>query len=133
MRGRTAQSRAWAPTRTLSSNAQIREDAAVLEGAREAELGEPFGRKARDRPAVEQDLARVRGVEARDEIEERGLAGPVRADDADELVLVNREIDGVHGRQAAEAPGQAADLEQHHTVPNRPCGRKRISSSSTSP
>ena len=43
------------------------------------------------------------------------------------------EIDRIDRGQSAEAPHDALHLEQHQTVPSNPWGRKRISSSSTTP
>ena len=99
-----------------------------------------LGREAGDVAAVEPDRAGVGPVEPGDEIEQRRLAGAVRADDADELALGDVEIDAIDGGQAAEAPRQPAQrmhatvrLLRHQTVPSRPCGRNRTSSSSTMP
>ena len=77
-------------------------------------------------------------VEAGDEIEQRGLAGAVRTDDADQLALGEVEIDRIDRGEATEAPrqpaqGQHGGLLRHHIVPNRPCGLNRTSSSSTMP
>jgi hypothetical protein len=38
---------------------------------------------------VENDVARIRAVNAGDQVEDRGLAGPVRTDDAHDLALVD--------------------------------------------
>ena len=81
------------------------------------------------------DGAAVRLVEPGDEIEQCGLAGAVRSNDADELALVDRERKRIDCGDAAETARQAGDLDQrrHHTVPSSPCGRKRMSSSSAMP
>ena len=91
-------------------HAQVAEHAAVLEGAREAERGELLGRQAGDVAAREVDAAGVRRVEPGDEIEQRGLAGAVRPDDADQLALGDGERQRVDGGDAAEAARQPLDL-----------------------
>src|SRR5208282_1696444 len=67
--------------------------------------------------APEQHDPAARGLElARDQIEERRLAGAVRADDQAPLALSDGETDvGGHG-QAAERFLQLADLERRHDV-----------------
>ena len=83
--------------------------------------------------------AGVGPIEPGHEVEQRRLAGAVRADDADQLALGEIEIDGIDGGEAAEAARQPAQGQHgrvllcHHIVPNRPCGLKRTSSSSTMP
>src|SRR5262249_35856536 len=112
---------------------EVGEHAAVLEGAGDAERGEPLRREARHVAAFEAHRAGIGLVEAGDEIEQRRLAGAVRAYDRDELLFGDIETDGIDGSEAAEPPGEAADLEHAHTVPKRPCGRKRTSNSRTRP
>ena len=68
---------------------------------------------AGDIDAVEADFPGV-GVEiAGDQIEKRGLAGAVGADDADGLAARDGEIDGIGGLDGAEGSGEAPDLEEH--------------------
>jgi len=121
----------------IVQHAEIGEDAAVLEGARQAERGQPFGGQAGDVAATQPRRAGVGLVEPGHEVEQRRLAGTVGADDADELALRDVEIDIVDGRQTAEPAREAANLEQwhgcRHIVPIRPCGRKRTSRSRTRP
>ncbi len=65
-------------------------------------------RRARDVDAVEADRAGV-GVEiAGDQVEQRRLAGAVRADDAERLAARDRQIDAVGGLERAEGLGEAA-------------------------
>jgi hypothetical protein len=56
--------------------------------------------------------ARTRAVDARDHVEQRGLAGAVRPDDRDDSPGFTREADIVDGLQAAEADAQAFDGQQ---------------------
>jgi hypothetical protein len=69
-----------------------------------------------DRTVVEQDLPRGRALRAGDHAEQRGLAGAVGTDDAEDLALAQVEVDAVEGAQPAEPLGETAGLEQrHHT------------------
>ncbi|MGY4486384.1 hypothetical protein ACVWWR_005575 [Bradyrhizobium sp. LM3.2] len=61
--------------------------------------------------AVDQNLALVRLQEAVEEIEQRGLAGTVGADDAEDLVLVQLEADILHGLEATERAREVANLK----------------------
>jgi hypothetical protein len=54
-----------------------------------------------------EDAALVRPEISRDEIEERGLAGTIGANDAGDFVLAKRVIDGVYRRERAKAFGYA--------------------------
>ena len=49
-----------------------------------------------------------------DEVEERRLAGPVRADQPQDLSLVHVEIDVGHRGQAAEIPSHSFTFKQGH-------------------
>ena len=65
---------------------------------------------------------RVRRVDAGDEVEERRLAGAVRADHADDLALVDVQVELVDAREPAEALRDALQLEQplgHQTISTR--------------
>ncbi len=73
-----------------------------LEGAADAGLAERVRLAARHVAAVEQDFAGARPQEAVQEIEQRGLAGAVRADDPEDLVAPQLEADILHRFQAAE-------------------------------
>ena len=84
-----------------------------LEGARDAARADFIWRQARDVPAAEADAPAVGGERARDEIEERRLAGPVGAHDAEELALLEREADVVDGADAAERFRHPLHLEQN--------------------
>ena len=79
-----------------------REQADVLERAPDAEVRDRVRRQAGDVAAVEQDLAGRRRVDARQHVEERGLAGAVGADQADDRPARDDEVDVVARHQAAE-------------------------------
>jgi hypothetical protein len=75
----------------------------VLERAGDAALDHVPGTQPGDVLAVEHDAPRVRAQDLGDEPQQRGLAGAVRADQADDLVALELEAHRVHGGQAAEA------------------------------
>ena len=68
-------------------------------------------RADRDRLAVDEDLALVRAEHAVDDVHQRRLARAVLAEQRVDLAAPQREVDGVVGRQRAEALGDAAELE----------------------
>ena len=88
---------------------EMREQADVLERARDAL--ERALRRARihDRLALEQDLAGIGGENAGDEIEERRLAGAVRPDQRVDVAGRHLELEIVERVEAAEALGQPFD------------------------
>ncbi len=55
-------------------------------------------------------------VEAGDAVEEGRLAGAVRADDPDDLPLVDAQVDVAQGLHAAEADVDVARLEERGSV-----------------
>ena len=61
-----------------------------------------MGRQRDNIDALEDDTARSRAIETGQAIEERGLAGAVRADEAVNDALVNGERDIRQNSQAAE-------------------------------
>src|SRR6185295_993349 len=73
-----------------------------LVGAREAEVGSFVRAQPDDVPAEKEHLAGIRGQVAGNQVEKRGLAGAVRADDEAALALGDRERDLADRRQAAE-------------------------------
>src|SRR5207248_8026877 len=79
-----------------------REELDVLERPRDAPADDPVGRRSQQALAGEGDLARIRAVQAGDQVEERRLAGAVRADQPGNLALLDREPDVVDGDDAAE-------------------------------
>ena len=71
--------------------------------------GEPVG--TRTRTAVDEHRARLRPREPADDVEHRGLAGTVRADEAHDLALCDVERHLVECGQPAEARGDLAHAE----------------------
>ena len=88
------------------------ERAHQLEGADQPGLRDPVGRPAGDVLAVEHDPPGRRLELPGDHGEQRGLAGAVGSDDAEEVTLVDSERHVLDGPQAAEVTGQSLDLEQ---------------------
>ena len=83
----------------------------VLEGASDAQRGDDAGVEANDRLSLELDLAFGGRHQTGDGVKERGLAGAIRADDADDLTFVDMEVQARQGVQATESDLQIADLE----------------------
>jgi hypothetical protein len=84
----------------------------VLKGAADAERRDAVRRRLEERPALERDPPVAERVEARQAIEERRLAGAVRADEADDVAARDRERHPVEGDDAAETDRHVLDLEQ---------------------
>src|SRR3954468_13634888 len=87
-----------------------------LEGACDAARGHLAGREARDVLAAKEDPA-VRGLHvAGDDVDERRLAGAVRADDPDDLALLEPQAQVVGGLHRPEGAGDRYRFQDnaHH-------------------
>ena len=99
----------------------------VLEGAADADFGDPVRRARQDALAFHQDVAGARLVEPGEAVEERRLAGAVRSDQAEDLALVHVERHAIQRDDAAEHDADVANREQgalslrelclHHLAP----------------
>src|ERR1700722_636810 len=69
-------------------------------------------------------------LKAGKDIDQRGFAGAVRTDEAEDLAALERHADVIHGDEAAETDGYAARLKRHV---KRPCGGRVIAAAKTSP
>src|SRR5216684_1127692 len=78
-------------------------------------------RPPQHRSALKQDVAAIGGVEPADTVEEGGFARAIRADQTEDLALLDREGDAVERDDAAKAHSDVADLEQ-----GRPRGGGRL-------
>ncbi len=92
--------------------------------------GEPLLGKIRECLAVEHDAPARGRVERSEEMEERALPGPARADDGQHLAASHLEVDAVEdGQQPAVAAavllGQANRLEHHHSCRIASTGYRR--------
>ena len=100
-------------TSTFSSDGHAVEEPDVLERARHPELRHLVRRQpAGSRLPSKRTIARGRLVDAGEHVEERRLAGAVRADQADDRALRDGEVDVVHGDEAAELLPHLDGLEQ---------------------
>src|SRR3954468_8180890 len=131
---------------------QVREQADVLEGSRDTRGGDAVGREAGDVACAEIEAAVVGGVHPGEDVEQRGLAGTVRANQAEDLRGLNVEGKLARRLDAAETLADAPSLEQrrHSRWPagaslrsassrrltaegSRPAGRNSMISTSASP
>ena len=99
------------------------EQARVLEGAAQAEPGPGRRRAVGDVDAGQLDPPGVGTEEPGDDVEERGLAGAVGPDDADDLAVLGVERHVVEGGVAAEAEREPAHLELGPAIGRPPTAR----------
>ena len=90
------------PIMHVLEHADALEHAGALEGARQAQRGDLVRLQIVQRGAAIAHLALGRPQKAGDDVEGGGLAGAVRADQADDLALVDDEIHVGDRNQAAE-------------------------------
>ena len=119
---------------------QIGKQRDVLEGAADADLGDPVRRPLQDAHAFHQDVAGARLIEPGEAIEQRGLAGAVRPDQAEDLALMHVEGHAVQRDDAAEHDADVANRKQgdlplrelclRHVAPPMLMGRDRRSEAS---
>src|SRR3546814_15055862 len=83
-----------------------------LEGATDAGMADAVGPEPVDAAAGEADAAFIGAKDAGDHVEAGGLAGTVRADQADDAALGHRKAGPGHGTQATDAFRDAVDAEQ---------------------
>ena len=117
--------RVWRPTRTFSSTVMLAKSRMFWK-VRATPAAVTLVRLRRQRRAAVADLARGRDVEAGEAVEERGLAGAVGADQADDLAVVDGEVDVADGGETAEAHGDAAGLEDRLGRARRGVGRSSV-------
>ena len=86
----------------------------VLERARDAAPDDPVGRRSQQAAPLEDDLPAVRPVQTGNQVEQRRLAGAVRADQPDDLTLTDVERDVVDRDDAPEPPRHVLHGEQRH-------------------
>ncbi len=95
---------------------QLRKQAGDLEGARHAERGAAVARPIGDVLAEQQHFAGGHGKDAGDEVEQRGLARAVGADDRFAVTRHHAQADVARGLQAAEALRQGSELEDGYVA-----------------
>ena len=89
------------PISRFCSSVALRKQLDVLEGARDAHAGDAVWRRMGELLALEHQSAGGRRVDAADQVEDRRLAGTVRADDGEHLTVMDVEADGFDGADAA--------------------------------
>ena len=87
----------------------VREQGVVLEHQADATL---VGRYARHVPACQTDPPGPRLLEARQRAQQRGLAAPARAQEAEQLACRDGQVDVADGVAPAVRHSQTGDLEQ---------------------
>ena len=103
-----------APDEHVLEHGHGREELDVLKRPRDPPANDPMRRRAQKALTVEGDLAGVRPVEPGDQIEERGLAGAVRPDQACDLAALDAERDVIDGDDTAKAPRHVLEREEGH-------------------
>ena len=101
------------PGHDVVEHAHALEQRQVLEGAGDAQGRGLVRAHAAALLALEGDEARLRMVEAVDDVEDRGLARAVGADDGADLALADVEADRVERAHAAEAQRDVFGGKQH--------------------
>ena len=88
--------------RDVVEGGEVVEQVHELEAARDSRPDALGHRGVADVRALEDDLAGIGAVIGADDVAERGLAGAVRADQRDELALLDGQLDVVDGARLAE-------------------------------
>ena len=83
-----------------------------LKGAADAGGADLIGPQSGEAAAGKPDFSLVGPDDAGDQVEHRRLAGPIRADQGDDVAFGNREADVGDGSQAAELLRQVLDLQE---------------------
>ena len=103
---------------------QLGKEVGALEGAGDAAPGDRVRRQACDEPALEEHVPGAGRHLACDDVEERGLAGAVGADDGVPRLRRHAERHAGEGRQRAEGARERRDGEErrrgHERIPTRP-------------
>src|SRR5207253_10138467 len=113
---------------------QRQRQARTLKGSRYSGLIDRTRARIRDVNAIEGHASGIRTVNTRDHVEKRRLARTVRADEADDFVRRNAEIETVEREHATEPLGQTMRFQEprHGRHPGKyrrtgrgssPCGR----------
>src|SRR5215470_6478772 len=100
------------PRHDVVEHAHALEEGHVLEGARDAEAGHVEGLELGTVASLEDNAALLRMVEAADDVEERGLARPVGADDGHDLAMMDVHAHVAQGLHGAEAHRDALDAQE---------------------
>src|SRR5208282_3526250 len=137
---------AMKPHQDVVQDAELLEQADVLEGAGHPQIGDPMGRQPGDLGPIQGDAAAAGLQKAADQVEDRGLTGAVGADKTIERTFRNLQTKILQGQQTTESHAQVLDIQELHGLsshfrrpsrrsqensrrPNRPRRKKRITSS----
>ena len=112
----TAGATALAPDQQVLQHRRVLEELDVLEGAGDAEPGDSRCRAIQEAPSFEADIAFGRLVQARNQVEERGLAGAVRSHDGEDLALLHLERHPFERGDTAESQRRLPNLQQAHRI-----------------
>ena len=99
----------------------------VLEGAADADFGDPVRRARQDARAFHQDIAGARLIESGETVEQRRLAGAVRSDQAEDCALVHVKGHAIQRDDAAEHDADVANREQGSISLRELCLRHLVS------
>ena len=100
------------PDHHVLENGHGRKERQVLEGARDTERGDPVSWHRQQVGTLVPNRTFARLVDTAHHVEHRGLARPVRSDEATDLAAVDRERQTVESHDAPETNGHAIDVEQ---------------------
>ena len=104
-----------APDHDVVEHAHVVEQSEVLECAADADLGARIRRQAGDVVAAMEQAAFGRLIAPGDAVDDRGLAGAVRADDREQLALAHAEADvgqGFHPTETQRHPARFQRIVQ---------------------
>src|SRR6185503_10832159 len=113
-----------------------------LEAPHDAEPRPPVSGQGRDLLALEEDPAAVGEERARHAVDQRGLARPVGADQAESLARLHVQRQPVQRGESPEALGETLDLQEgahgrrprtRRTNPRMPSGARTTKATSTTP
>ena len=108
----------------VARNAQVEVERLLLE--HDADVRERAPRVGAHRQARHLDLARIGGEQAGQHLEQRGLAGAVRAEQHGEAAARDRQAERIERHALAVALGEAAHLQ--HGAPSQADSRREFSS-----
>src|SRR5262249_37063457 len=125
---------------------ELIEEVHELKAARDPELDLRVDRRRRDVRALEGDAARVDGNQTADQIDQRGLAGAVAADEGEHLTRCHGEVDVVHRvgvpevfrelvgpQEGHDASARANRMATRCAVPTMPVGSASTRTTRTTP
>ncbi len=87
----------------------------ILESSGNAEFGQLIGAHAGDF-SVEVDLALAGFVETIDAVEKSGFAGPIRANDGQDLILPDIQAHFIKGENTAKTEQQSVNLQSNLSI-----------------